>query len=600
MQPLSGLDSSFLYLESPTTHMHIGSVAVVSDTLTFDEFRNLMMQRIHLIPRLRQRLVTVPLSVDRPYWVDDPDFNMSLHLRHVALPRPGNWRALRKLASSVFSEPLDRSRPLWQITFVEGLDTIPQVPPGSVALVVKMHHAAIDGMSGNDILGVLLDPSPQGREIAPAEPWNPEPIPNEVGIVARSAAEFIKRPFKLPALLAETANATVRAGMLTRVKGVELPSVPFTAPYTRINGKVSAERNWNTALLELDRIKEIKNIMGTTLNDVVLAICAGALRRYLAEKGELPKKSLVAMVPISTRSKTDGATMGNQISSMLIQLATEIEDPLERLQEINKHTTGGKMFQGAIGAKALSNVLEIVPFSLGGQAAKLYTRLNVAERVNPVMNLTITNVPGPQMDLYLAGHKLLAIMGLAPIIDGMGLMIAVYSYNGVISMSVTSCPELMPDLDLFARYLRESANTLEAAALAEKPIEIEAEDETAGDDVILHRAESTPFFEQMGAALDASPELVPDNAGLFQFVIKGTDPQDWVVDLNVRPGKVENGVTDSADATFIVKDEHLMKILRGDLGVQIAFMQGKLKVKGDIGKALKLAPLLTNLPPLPA
>ena len=468
MQPLSGLDASFLYLESPTTHMHIGTVAVVSDTLTFAEFRTLIEKRIHLIPRLRQRLVTVPLSVDRPYWVDDPNFNLALHLRHVALPRPGNWRELRRLASRVFSEPLDRSRAMWQMVFVEGLDTIPQVPPGSVALITKIHHAAIDGMSGNDIMGVLLDPSPEGREITPAPDWNPEPIPNEVGIVARSAVEFIKRPFKLPQLLAETATATVKAGMLTRVKGVELPAVPFTAPYTRINGKISAERNWNTALLELDRIKEIKNIMETSVNDVVLAICAGALRRYLAEKGELPKKPLVAMVPVSTRNDSDNGSMGNKISAMLIQLATEVADPVERLTEIHKHTTGGKMFQGAIGARTLANYLEFVPFGLGGQAARLYTRLNVAERVNPIMNLTITNVPGPQMDLYFAGHKLLAIMGMAPIIDGMGLMIAVYSYNGVVSMSVTSSPTLMPDLDDFARYLREAANELEAAVLTLK------------------------------------------------------------------------------------------------------------------------------------
>ena len=595
MQPLSGLDASFLYLESPTMHMHVGSVAVVSDTLTFDEFRTLIEQRIHLVPRLRQRLVEVPLSVDRPYWVDDPDFNLALHLHHVALPRPGNWRELRRLASRIFSQPLDRSRPLWEFVFVEGLDTIPQVPPGSVALISKVHHAAIDGASGNDILTVLVDPTPEGREISPAPDWNPPPIPNEIGVVTRSAVDFITRPLKLPKLLAETAVSTVKAGALTRVPGVELPAVPFTAPYTRINGKVTAERIWNTALLELDRVKEIKNIMDVSVNDVVLAICAGALRRYLGEKGELPKKPLVSMVPVSTRSKDEQNTMGNQVSAMLIQLATDVADPLERLTTIHNNATGGKMFQGAIGAKTLANYLDFVPFSLGGQAARLYTRLNVAERLNPIMNLTITNVPGPQMDLYLAGHKLLAVLGMAPIIDGMGLMIAALSYNGVLSMSVTSCPKLMPDLDLFAKYLRESANELEAAALAQKPVEEVGED----GEVQVAQAATTPFFETMGKALKDDPAMVPTGSGIFQFHIKGDDPQDWVIDLNAKKPSVKNGTTDSADATFIIKDEHLMKVIKGELGMQIAFMQGKLKVKGDIGKALKLAPLLSKIPPVP-
>ncbi len=596
MQPLSGLDASFLYLESPTTHMHVGSVGVVSGTLTFADFRAHVAERIHLIPRLRQRLVAVPLSIDRPYWVDDPDFNLALHLQHIALPRPGNWRELRRLASRIFSQPLDRSRPLWEFVFVEGLDTIPQVPPGSIALISKMHHAAIDGASGNDILSLLLDPKPEGRTIEPAPDWNPPPVPNEIGVVTRSTVDFLTRPFKLPRLLAETALSTVKAGALTRVPGVELPAVPFTAPYTRINGKVTAERNWNTALLELDRIKEIKNIIEVSVNDVVLAICAGALRRYFEEKGELPKKPLVSMVPVSTRGKQEQNTMGNQISAMLIQLATNVPDPIERLITIHNNATGGKMFQGAVGAKTLANYLEFIPFSLGGQAARLYTRLNVSERLNPVMNLTITNVPGPQMDLYMAGHKLLAILGMAPIIDGMGLMIAVLSYNGVLSMSVTSCPKLMPDLDLFARYLRESANELEAAALALKPETDSAENDAANTPV----AESNAFFENLGAALKADPDLVPAGTGIFQFHIKGDDPQDWVIDLNAKKPTVTHGTSDSADASFIIKDNHLMKVINGELGMQIAFMQGKLKVNGDISKALKLAPLLSKIPPVPA
>lgn len=593
MQELSGLDSSFLYMETPTTPMHVGSVTVFEGSLSFNDFRALIASRIHLLPRLRQRLLTVPLSIDRPYWADDPDFNLDMHLQHVRLPQPGDWHALRKLASRTFSEPLDRSRPLWDLTFVEGLDNIPQVPPGSVALISKVHHAAIDGVSGNDMLTVLLDTSSQGRSVPAAEPFDPDPLPGEVGVITRSAFNFLTRPLKLPGLLYDSAMATVKAGVLTRVQGVELPPMPFTAPHTRLNGAISSQRIWNTALLSLDRVKTLKNTMGTTLNDVVLAICAGALRRYLDEKNELPDKSLVAMVPVSTRTKSESGTMGNQVSAMTIQLSTEVADPVERLEAIHKHTSTGKMYQGAIGAKTLGNALEFVPFGLAGQAARLYTRLNVAERINPPINLTITNVPGPQMDMYLAGHKMLAVMGMAPIIDGMGLLITVLSYNGVISMSPTSSPKVMPDLDLFARYLREEANALEAAILEAFPTPVE--DEPAPE------LESTPFFEHLGKMLAENPALAPAESGVFVFRVNGAEPKRWVIDLNTSPGTVGENNSETpdkelGDATFAIRDDHLMKVLRGELGMQIAFMQGKLKVKGDVGKALKLAPLLQQVP----
>ncbi|MGB1249173.1 MAG: wax ester/triacylglycerol synthase family O-acyltransferase [Candidatus Promineifilaceae bacterium] len=593
MQELSGLDSSFLYMETPTTPMHVGSVAVFEGSLSFDDFRALISSRIHLLPRMRQRLLTVPLSIDRPYWADDPDFNLDMHLQHVRLPKPSNWSELRKLASRIFSEPLDRSRPLWDLTFVEGLDAIPQVPPGSVAFISKVHHAAIDGVSGNDMLTVLLDTSPKGRNIPMAEPFDPDPIPSEVGIISRSAFNFMTRPLKLPNLLYDATMATIKTGVLTRVQGLELPPVPFTAPHTRLNGAISSQRIWNTALLSLDRVKQLKSTMGTTLNDVVLAICAGALRRYLADKDELPNKSLVAMVPVSTRSKSEAGTMGNQVSAMTIQLSTQIADPIERLEAIHKHTSEGKMYQGAIGAKTLGNVLEFVPFGLAGQAARLYTRLNVAERINPPINLTITNVPGPQLDMYLAGHKMLSVMGMAPIIDGMGLLITVLSYNGVISMSPTSSPKVMPDLDLFARYLREEANALEAAIQEAFP--------APKADEPVPEMQSTPFFVHLGKALKTDPSLAPEGSGVFVFRVSGATPKRWVINLNNSPGTVAEDNSDTADkelgdATFAIRDDHLMKVLAGELGMQIAFMQGKLKVKGDVGKALKLAPLLQQVP----
>ncbi|RME93411.1 MAG: wax ester/triacylglycerol synthase family O-acyltransferase, partial [Bacteroidetes bacterium] len=305
IQSISGMDATFLYVETPTSPMHVGAVAIIEGGLRFEDFRATIEQRIHLIPNLRRRLVEVPLSIDYPYWVNDPYFDLDLHLKHMALPSPGGWKELRHLAASIFSEPLDKSRPLWSFTFLEGLNSIPQVPAGSVAIVSKIHHVAIDGMAGAGILSLLFDLSPKPFKQPKPKPFKPKPLPNELAMVARSTLSFAKAPLKFPKLLKDTIAATLKSGFLTRAQLAALPTAPFTAPPTPLNGIVSARKKWNTVILELDRVKALKNIMGTTLNDVVLAICAGALRRYLLEKEKLPRKPLVAMVPISTRTADD-------------------------------------------------------------------------------------------------------------------------------------------------------------------------------------------------------------------------------------------------------------------------------------------------------
>jgi WS/DGAT/MGAT family acyltransferase len=251
---------------------------------------------------------------------------------------------------------------------------------------------------------------------------------------------------------------------MTRVQGINMPTMPFKAPKTLFNDTVEVERRWNSAILDLKRVKELRKVVeGATLNDVILAICAGALRRYLLEKDELPDKPLVAMVPVSTRTKEEKNAMGNQVSAMYIQLATDIEDPIKRLKKIHVNTLIGKLYQDAIDARSLMGFAELIPFGLAGVAARFYSRAAIAKRHNPFFNLVITNVPGPQVPLYLSGHKLLANMGTAPIFDGMGLIMPVCSYNGTISISPTSSSNLMPDLDVFTRYIRESANDFEKA-----------------------------------------------------------------------------------------------------------------------------------------
>ncbi|MEM9820895.1 MAG: wax ester/triacylglycerol synthase family O-acyltransferase [Bacteroidota bacterium] len=593
MESISGMDAAFLYVETDTSPMHIGSVAVIEGDLKFEKFRKTILSRIHLIPKLRQRLVYVPMSIDYPYWVDDPNFDIDMHLSHIALPRPGAWSQLRAAAARIFSEPLDQSRPLWSFTFVEGLDNIPQVPTGSVAIISKVHHVAIDGVAGAGILSLLFDFTPENKPIPEPKPYQPAPLPNELSMILKSTLTFAEKPLKFPKLLSEAFTASFKAGMLTRVKRIDLPTAPFTAPPTPLNGIISPKRKWNTAILSLDRVKALKKLMDTTLNDVVLAICAGALRRYLLEKNQLPHKPLVAMVPISTRTQEEEEQGGNQISSMLVQLATNVEDPIERLEVIHENTIRGKTYQGAIGAKTLANMAEVVPFGVANQAARLYSRFKISEMHNPVFNVTITNVPGPQFPLYLNGHKLLSIMGMAPIIDGMGLIITVFSYNGLITLSPTSDVKSMPDLDVFSRYLRESANELEAAILNFDKTKKKTKKKRPSK-----KPESDRLFSHIRKQLKANAKFISAGNGVFEFQVirPESDPVFWKIDLDKSPGTVRKAKAPKADAKFSVKEEHLMRIARGELNIQTAFIQGRLKIDGKSAKAMKFGTILSKLP----
>ena len=590
LESISGMDATFLYGETPTSPMHVGSVGVIEGSLKFEDFRKTILSRLHQMPRFRKRLVYVPMSIDYPYWVDDPNFDIDMHLSQIALPNPGGWRELRAVASKIFSEPLDQSRPLWSFTFVEGLDTIPQVPKGSVAIISKIHHVAIDGVAGAGILSLIFDMTPEKRPIPAPRPFKPAPLPNELSIILKSSLSFIQNPLKFPKLISNAVTATLKSGFLTRAQGIDLPTAPFTAPPTPLNGIISARRKWNTAILSLERIKTLKNIMGVTMNDVMLGICAGALRRYLLEKNKLPRKPLVAMVPISTRTKSEKNQLGNQISSMLVQLATNIEDPIERLEEIHENTIKGKTYQDALGAKTLANMAEAVPFGIANQAARLYSRFHLAELHNPVFNVTITNVPGPQFPLYANGHKLLAVMGMAPIIDGMGLIITIFSYDGLVTVSSTSDAKSMPDMDVFSRYLRESANELEAVILKRGHSKKKRKK-------AIEKAQSAALFTHLRKFLKENPNSIKPNSGIFQFnVSTSTSTHHWKVDLNKSPATISKTKAAKPDVIFTIKDEHLLRIGQGKLSIQTAFVQGRLKVNGDMGKAMKLGALLAKLP----
>lgn len=596
LESVSGLDATFLYGETPTSPMHVGSVAVIEGSLEFETFKKVIHSRIHQVPKLRKRLMTIPFSIDYPYWVDDPHFNIDMHLNHVALPKPGDWKQLRKMASRIFREPLDQSRPLWSFTFVEGLDNLSQVKPGSVAIISKIHHVAIDGVAGAGLLGILFDLSPDTSEIKPPREYKPRPLPNELGLMVKSSISFAKRPLKLPKLVSNALEATMKAGFITRAQHLDLPTAPFSAPSTPLNGIISAQRKWNTTILTLDRVKALRKIMGTTLNDVILAICSGALRKYLSEKDKLPKKPMVAMVPISTREKED-AESGNKLSAMLVQLATDVEDPIERLETIYENTIRGKTYQGAMGAKSLANLAGAVPFGIANQAARLYSRFNLAKMHNPVFNVVITNVPGPQMPIYCHGHKMHSIMGMAPIIDGMGLIITVLSYNGNITISPTSDVNSMPDLNKFSRYILESANELEAAILKYQKDGAKKKDKSkSATKATKEKAQSDKYFESIRKFLKANPKFIKKEVGIFQFFVKGPTPSDWQVNLSKAPGSIRKGKAKNFDASLTIQDKHLIKIAEGKLDVMTAFIQGRIAITGDKEKVMKLASIMKKLP----
>lgn len=464
-QQLSGLDASFLYLETERSPMQIGGVSIVDaqtseGTFGLDELRGLLASRLGVSRTLTQRLHETPLNLGKPYWVEDSEFDLDRHISRTQLPDPGGWKELGALMAWEFSRPLPRDRPLWEILLVEGL-RLDGYPDGSIALISKIHHAAIDGVSGSEMMSALYD----------VKATSPPPyrMPNLETPAKPSASEMLKRsrqglqktPKALTQGIVGALGGLVKSGVALGRERIMPPPLPFTAPRTPFNVAVSQERSWGAALLPLDRIKTLrKHFTGTTINDVVLAICSGALRQYLVERQELPKKPLVAMVPISVRAEEESGTMGNKVSAMLVSLATDLEPPAERLAAVHDNASRSKLMHHAVGARNLADSSEFIPFSLAGLGTRLYTRLHLAEKHRPIFNLVITNVPGPQVPLYVGGARLLSHIGAAPVFDGMGLILPIFSYAGTLAIGVTACRKVMQDVDRFTELLHASLDEL--------------------------------------------------------------------------------------------------------------------------------------------
>jgi diacylglycerol O-acyltransferase / wax synthase len=464
--PLTGLDASFLYLETRTQHMHVASALVLDPstapdgTVTLAGLKDYIAARLHLGPHFRRRLVQVPLRLDHPVWIEDPDFDIDYHVRRAALPAPGGMAELGEFMGDFMSRALDRTRPLWELWLVEGLED------GRMAVCTKTHHAAIDGVSGAELLAAILQLSPD-QEPPPAErEWRPESEPNPLRLVAGAGAHLAVRPLKA----AKTARRVVGSatGLVRQARNprVATPPPPFTAPMTMLNGAVGAHRRVAFADFALDDTKEVKRRLGGTVNDVVLATVTGGLRRYFLDHRQPVDEPLLAMVPISTHADADSGDSGNQVSAMLVGLPIDEADPAERLTRVRTATDGAKDQHGALGATTIQQLVELAPAGVSSLAARAYTRAGAANRHRPIWNLVVSNVPGPRIPLYCAGARIEALYPIGPVHEMVGLNITLFSYEDAIYIGLNGDRDLLADIDDLAGAMCEAFDELHQAAKA--------------------------------------------------------------------------------------------------------------------------------------
>jgi diacylglycerol O-acyltransferase len=479
VRQLTGLDAQFLALESPRQAGHVGALAVLDPStrpagrLELDDIQMMIAERLPLLPPFRWRLKQVPFGLDYPYWIDDPDFDLEYHVRELAIPPPPTDEKVAEQVARIFSRPLDRSRPLWELYLIHGLKD------GNVGLLTKIHHSAVDGMSGAEILGVLLDLSPEGRD--PPEPQNGsgdrEPgtlemlgrgligAPRYLGRVIRATPSTLPNLEDTP-ILGDIPGAhtlgRVSARVARAIRGPRpsrvLERTNLTPPKTSFNGRVSAHRRFAFGRLPLDEVKQVKNRYGCTVNDVVVAICAGAVRRWLIEHDELPDTPLIAQVPVSVRTEEQFGTYGNRIGMMSPPVFTNIADPVERLEQTHEALRAAKERHKALPAQLLQDATQFIPPAVFARASQVTFSLAAARR--PMWNLVISNVPGPQFPLYCAGAIMVAHYPVSVITDGMGLNITVMSYMGSLDIGIVADREQMRDVWKLIGWLSESLDEL--------------------------------------------------------------------------------------------------------------------------------------------
>jgi diacylglycerol O-acyltransferase len=471
LQQLTGLDATFLAMESGEVCGHVGSVCLLDPgtsprPLTLERLTEHVASRLHLVPLLRRALLLVPFGLDQPYWVDaSPD--LAHHVREVCLSAPGDDRQLADQIAQLHALPLDRSRPLWELYLLTGLRD------GRVAIYSKVHHASMDGVSGDDVLAAMLDATPHGRVLAAVGPQADERPPGPVSLIARSAVSLLRQPARVVrlayGLVLSAPGLTVAAVDRVPVLGqlhhpdVVLPHGGLRAPHTPFNASISADRSWAFADLSLTDVKQVKRRSGLTVNDVVMAVCAGALRRWLLLHDALPQDPLVAAVPVSLRGRDDDGPSGNHLSVMLARLPTDLATPAERLTAVAAAMRIGKSEHAAIPPTMLGEVSGLALPVIADPGWRLWSRWRLLERVN-LFNLFVSNVPGPRTTLYYAGARLLGYYPVSSIVDGQGLNITAMSYRDRLCFGVLACPSLVPDVEQLAAWLADELALLVAEA----------------------------------------------------------------------------------------------------------------------------------------
>ena len=462
MQRLSATDSTFVYAETKSMLLQNTAVLIfdpesVPGGYTFERMRELMTARVRGIPAYTRRLVEVPLDLGRPVWADDPDFDLDAHLHRRGLPSPASMAELADFVADVSSRPLDRSRPLWETWIVEGLEH------GRIAMVSKAHHAAMDGVTGADVLSNLLDleikdptqEPPAADEMVPSLPSTPRLLMDAALGSMEWPTDAVRSVFG-----ALRGGASVVQRIVFRDSQVPDPAIPLTAPSTPFNAALTPHRSIGFASIDLDDVKRIRRSYGVTVNDVVLAACTSALREWLGHAGARIPPWLLACLPVSVHDHATEIESGNKVSAMFVRLPVGEPDPVEQLHAIAAETVGAKDVHEALGAKTIMGLAEFAPRRVLNLATRLYSSLHLADRHRPIYNLVISNVPGPPIPLYFGGARMTDAYFFGPIFEGSGLNLTVVSYDGKVGLGVIACRELVPDVDVITQAFEKAVPAL--------------------------------------------------------------------------------------------------------------------------------------------
>jgi len=469
MQQLTEMDCNFLQQESVRTPMHISPIIVYDQSarpdgrVRFKEILTVFERNLHKSRIFRRKLAGGALGLDTPYWVEDRDFDLEFHVRHIALPKPGDWRQFCILLARLQARGLDMKRPLWEAYVIEGLNKVKGLPENSFAIMLKVHHAAIDGISGAEIVTAIHSLT---EEVLPPEvedDWVGESDPSSLYVWSRAYLHNVQRPLKFVRTLGNLVPAIIRADRASTDPEADRRP-PLTAK-TRFNSHVSSYRVTDSLIMDLEEVKTIRKALGNvTINDVVVAIVGGGLRKYLQSKNELPADSLIAGAPVNVRSERNSDSRGNQVSLMTISMATDIADPVERLQAVHLSSEHAKAFSSALGSSVMMDLSETLIPQVLGLGFRAVT-MAAARSARPMpCHVVISNIPGPQFPIYLAGARVSLVMGLGPLLDMMGLFHAVLSGAGRITITFISCREMMPDPEFYKDCLAEAYEELRVAA----------------------------------------------------------------------------------------------------------------------------------------